>query len=279
MTPKRRREEDCEQAAPLELSSRYAITFGEVAVLHIGGAEIGVARQRGFQVEELRRIAARLADHDVQAELVMLSDALPVAVRSANEAATLVIRSGASLFLGRSDAADALYTEQLREVEYDRAYWDSRFSKTLQKRARYNVVFGTEGAKASADFKQFTIKAFNEVPLLQAFRESLPTWLGETAQGLSAEGNHYYCDASGIGFHGDSERKIVICLSLGRTSVLRYHWRFPGSSQHDLPPVDIEVQHGDVYIMSEKATGFDWRSRSHHRLVHAAGSAKYIGKD
>ena len=29
--------------------------------------------------------------------------------------------------------------------------------------------------------------------------------------------------------------------------------------------------------MSEKATGYDWRSRSKTRVVHAAGSAKYTG--
>merc|ERR1712099_129604 len=88
---------------------------------------------------------------------------------------------------------------------------------------------------------------------------------------------HYYESQSGIGFHGDSERKIVVCLSLGRSSTLRYHWRMPGSSDHTHSPVDIQLNHGDVYVMSEKATGFDWRLRSRVRLVHAAGSAKYTG--
>ena len=30
-------------------------------------------------------------------------------------------------------------------------------------------------------------------------------------------------------------------------------------------------------VMSEKATGFDWRCRSKVRVVHAAGAVKYIG--
>ena len=29
--------------------------------------------------------------------------------------------------------------------------------------------------------------------------------------------------------------------------------------------------------MSEKASGHDWKQRSKYRLVHAAGSRKYIG--
>jgi len=46
-------------------------------------------------------------------------------------------------------------------------------------------------------------------------------------------------------------------------------------------PIDITVAHGDVYVMSEKATGNDWMSRSKYRVVHGAslkGNRKYIAK-
>ena len=35
------------------------------------------------------------------------------------------------------------------------------------------------------------------------------------------------------------------------------------------------IEHGDMYIMSEKATGFDWKSKSKYTLRHAAGCQKY----
>ena len=63
---------------------------------------------------------------------------------------------------------------------------------------------------------------------------------------------------------------------MGQTSTLRYCWRLPGSSENG-PAVDLEIRHGDVYVMSEKATGYDWRCRSKVRVVHAAGAPKYIG--
>ena len=103
-------------------------------------------------------------------------------------------------------------------------------------------------------------------------------FLGDKAKNLNAEGNYYYEQKSGIGFHGDAERKIVICLSLGDKSTLRYAWRLPGTSEHYGNPIDINVEHGDMYIMSEKATGYDWKLRSKVRVVHAAGSDKYIVK-
>lgn len=140
------------------------------------------------------------------------------------------------------------------------------------------MVFGEEPQEASEDYKDYTITAFRDLPYLNMLREKIKNLLGPKAADLKAEGNRYYEEGSGIGFHGDSERKIVVCLSLGRESTLRYFWRKPASSENKYGPVDLKVKHGDIYIMSEKATGNDWRKSSRYRLVHAAGSIKYIGK-
>ena len=251
---------------------RYAITFGEVAILHVGGAQFGAARAGGgFTVDELRAIAD---EHPDETEFVMVSDALPADRRASNEAAVLVFRGGAELM---GVEPDALLREQ-SQVAYDRMYWDSRRGATLNKRARRNVVFGDVGQAHSDDYRDPTVQAFAGVPALAEIRDRLEEVLGPKAAALSAEGNEYFAQSSGIGFHGDAERRVVICLSLGGGSTLRYQWRDPGSSAHSHPPVDIAVGHGDVYIASEKATGYDWRSRSKARVVHAAGSAKYIGR-
>ena len=88
---------------------------------------------------------------------------------------------------------------------------------------------------------------------------------------------HYYNQESGLGFHGDDGRKVVIGLSLGKPTTLRYCWRKPGStSNQSYEPIDIELKHGSIYIMSEKATGNDWKKRSKIRVVHAAGAHKYV---
>lgn len=58
--------------------------------------------------------------------------------------------------------------------------------------------------------------------------------------------------------------------------------RAPRSSDPLGDPVDIRVEHGTVYVMSEKATGNDWMSRSKYRVVHGAslpGNKKYIAKN
>jgi hypothetical protein len=36
-----------------------------------------------------------------------------------------------------------------------------------------------------------------------------------------------------------------------------------------------DLEHGDMYVMSEKTTGFDWKSKTKYTLRHAAGCDKY----
>eukprot|EP01062_Namystynia_karyoxenos_P000849 TRINITY_DN10301_c0_g1_i1.p1 TRINITY_DN10301_c0_g1~~TRINITY_DN10301_c0_g1_i1.p1 ORF type:complete len:327 (+),score=106.21 TRINITY_DN10301_c0_g1_i1:73-981(+) len=274
-----------------DAGGRYAITFGEVAILHVGGAECGGRRRdTGFSFAQLREAQRRAEASGFRAELCELT---PPCLRGDPEceAATLLIRGGAALLCGeaaggrgrarqrrgRESAADDLLEEQ-RGLPYDRKYFDARSKCTKNKLARHNICFADipRDIAPSEDYREFTVKAFGGLPRLSELRAALPGLLGAAAAGLSAEGNHYYDPSCGIGFHGDSERKVVICLSLGAPSTLRYHWRAPGSSNPFGPATDLRVEHGDVYIMSEKATGWDWRMRSRYRLVHAAGADKYI---
>ena len=266
-------------AAEAPAISRYAITFGEVAILHVGGQELGEGKMRdeGFTVAELQVARDRINATGGSAQLVMLSDALPAGeLRDAHEAAVLHVRGGVGTMLADAGAANRMLGEQ-KEVAYDTKFWHARQRKTMNKRARHNVLFGVEAQEASEDYQRCTVAPFSSVPTLEALRQALPMWLGPKATLPYAEGNHYFEARSGIGFHGDAERKIVICASLGTTSTLRYQWRCPGSSEPFGPRIDLEVRHGDVYVMSEKATGFDWMRRSQYRVVHAAGHAKYIG--
>jgi alkylated DNA repair dioxygenase AlkB len=251
---------------------RYAITFGEVAILHVGSTELGKRRNNGFTIDELMQ----LNDNISESEFISLSDKLPSDLREENEAGVLIIRNAADLFLGKN-SADKLLHEQ-DNIQYDKKYFDNRRKKTLNKRARYNIVFGEQEVLHSDDYKTFSIKAFQNLPYLNQIKNKLHNILGDKANNLNAEGNYYYEKQSGIGFHGDAERKIVICLSLGNSSTLRYAWRMPKTSEHYGESIDIQVNHGDMYIMSEKATGFDWKLRSKVRIVHAAGSNKYIIK-
>ena len=53
-------------------------------------------------------------------------------------------------------------------------------------------------------------------------------------------------------------------------------WRLPHCSENALGPINIPVGHGDIYIMSEKATGFDVMDKNLFRVVHGAGADEYV---
>jgi hypothetical protein len=176
--------------------------------------------------------------------------------------------------VGAGDFAERLahYKEVVQAANYQgpAPSLDEETRKRAKKRGKKYFQTVAEGDCVS------TVKAFADLPALGELHSALPGVLGEKAAGLFAEGNHYYESKCKINFHGDGERKKVICLCLGRTTVLEYHWRLP--AQHaaldQLLAKRLELRHGDIYIMSEKATGYDWKFGKNQwpepRLVHGA---------
>ena len=90
------------------------------------------------------------------------------------------------------------------------------------------------------------------------------------------EGNRYYdLKKTGIGFHGDTERSVVMCLTIGGGGgyPMRWQWFKNGFPLGNC--IDITLNDGDLYIMSEKAVGMDWKLRSKYTLRHSAGAEKF----
>jgi hypothetical protein len=81
------------------------------------------------------------------------------------------------------------------------------------------------------------------------------------------------CAQCGIGWHGDTERRIVVGLRLGAAMDLRYQWFREGA------PVGtttvVQLQSGDLYVMSDLAVGWNWRTRKGLTLRHCAGAARF----
>lgn len=147
------------------------------------------------------------------------------------------------------------------------------YGRVVQKHARHNLCFGETSQKADFENGKGTIFAFTELPLLNQLRQSFGEIIGEKGRGLVAEGNYYYDLATtGISLHGDEERKKVIGVRLGSPFPLYYQW-FERSQ-----PIGhmggLVLNHGDIYVMSEKTVGADWKKKTVPTLRHAAGYNK-----
>ena len=157
--------------------------------------------------------------------------------------------------------------------------------KRMNKRARTNLCFVADREQEPAVFEgKGTIYDLKKMECLNKGVEMLKK---QIAAGLIeigsktkveinvVEGNRYYnLKNTGIGFHGDTERVVVICISIGcNWYPMRWQWFKDGMPVGK--PIDISLNCGDVYIMSEKAVGADWKKKSKYTLRHSAGAKKY----
>ena len=245
----------------------YTITFGDQAENNVGMQKIGHLADAGFSCKELTKIYEHLKDTYI-IEFINLSSVYPSGEEKIENACILIFRN----FYSSPYSADELYNEQ-KKLNYDtKALMRGR---VVNKHARHNLVFGNKSQEPDYESGKGRIYAYKDVPELNKLKIKLPTIFGEKSKNLVAEGNHYYdVKKNGIGFHGDSERKKVIAIRLGATIPLHYQWFLNGKPIGER--VKLSLNHGDMYIMSEKAVGYDWKKRKIPTLRHAAGSDKYL---
>lgn len=244
--------------------SAITITFGDCAENHVGMQKIGEAADEGFTYENLLHAYRTYEAAGFQCELIDLISEGEVEELEPEPAFLLIVRNAIT-------SADALYAE-LNSLPVDKK---ALFRGVVKNKiARYNLCFADFAQDPNYELGMGRIVSFDTLPQLNAVRQLLPRSFGRKAENLYAEGNYYYdIKKCGIGFHGDTERKKVIALRLGDNIPLHYQW------YHRHRPVGhriaINLNHGDLYAMSEKAVGYDWRRSIIPTLRHAAGAAKY----
>lgn len=261
----------------------YTLTFGDAGENHAGMEMIGNIGKpgSGYTYKDLEHIQTKLNDISVITELINLKTLFDdnylkennIDLSKIDDAGVLIIRNGISLFLNDEEAHN-IKTE-MTTFNWDSKYYDIRRKKVLNKHARHNVCFGTNHQEPDYENKKGTIISYNEVPLLNKIRIGLVAKFGNKASNLICEGNKYYDTSKcGIGWHGDGERTRVIALRLGDEMCLKYRW------YHKSNPISnsktLTLLSGDMYIMSEKAVGQDWKKNSKITLRHCAGSKKYV---
>lgn len=262
--------------------SAICITLGEQSENHVGMAKQGNGlAKNGYSIADLERIAKVFESLGGKPELVNLNDENPKDTR----ASVLVLRNCIDILVG-GGASDDMFNE-LKNLEWDKTYYDAMRKRWLNKRARYNLCFGENHVDADMEKRSGTIVAYDETPTMKTWKTKMEELCGEP-QKLEAEGNFYYdANKTGIGFHGDGERKKVVAASLGIGVVREIHWQWFGKVEREgkkatVMPIGkryvVNLYHGDTYIMSEKATGFDWKRYNEKTLRHAAGTpgSKYF---
>jgi len=260
--------------------SFLTLTFGDMAENHVGMEQLGklVDKGEGFQLTDLMQIKQNLENIGCVCELIPLN-LVPLSGEvvdqdSIESAHALIIRDGVSKIL--SECSDYTVTnifEEQIQLDLDRKAY--MYGRVVDKHARWNLCFDDESRAPDYENGKGRIVGYDEVPITKKLYEQFGRIFGEKATNLKGEGNYYYdIRKCGIGFHGDSERRKVIGVRLGNNSLpLHYQWFKNGLPVGER--IELEMNSGDIYVMSEKAVGTDWKRKKIYTLRHATGSKAF----
>ncbi len=228
-----------------------------------------------------------------------LNDDIEGLENDTDQARVLILRNYMANWYGAQGWTQEVYKE-LAAKRWDAEYLDPNKYRTeivdgqevkvrgrrMNKRARTNLCFVDDREQAPAVYEgKGTIYDLKKMGMLRSGVEALKKQIAEGIIAIDSktkveinvvEGNRYYdLKNTGIGYHGDTERVVVICFSIGGSNYpMRWQWFKDGMPVGN--QIQISLNDGDVYIMSEKAVGADWKLRKPYTLRHAAGAKKYI---
>ena len=246
-----------------EVKSAWCLTLGEQSENGVGMEMLGNGlRENGFSITEVAAIGKKFEKAGGVSEYISMKCLGETAL-------VLIMRNGVNVLLDDVNGDEKMVNE-MKSFDWDKK--KKMRGKVVNSLARYNVCFGNKFRASDIDNGKGTIIAYNDVKMSKEWKRLVEIMVGEK-QGFEMEGNNYY-DVSKcyIGFHGDGERKKVLACSLSDKGVVReIRWKWFQRSKRVGDEYIVHLNSGDVYVMSEKASGFDWKKRSKVTLRHAAG--------
>lgn len=252
------------------------LTFGDVGENHKGMQMIGnmVEKGDGYNLKNLNNIRKRFQKKSCIVDLYCLNDELDKHISSddskiVDKAYVLVIRNAIQTVFGNYNE---LMDEQLN-LDYDKKAF--MYGRVVNKHARYNLCFDEVAQEPDYKNGKGRIISYTSMPELDKIREKCKTLFGKKFKNMKCESNYYYdISKTGIGYHGDSERRKVVAIRIGASLPIYYQWHFDGEKIGN--KIKVDLNGGDIYVMSEKAVGTDWKEKKIYTLRHATGSDKYI---
>jgi hypothetical protein len=247
------------------------LTFGDCGENHKGMQMIGnkVEKGEGYNLKNLNNIRKRFQKLGCEVELYCLNDELDKVNEEINKAYVLVIRNAIQKVWN-------LYPELVEEqknLNYDTKAF--MYGRVVNKNARYNLCFDDESQEPNYEEGKGRIIAFKSMKILDKIRSSFAILFGKKFKNMKCESNYYYdITKTGIGYHGDTERRKVIAIRLGESLPIYFCWYLYNEKVNKR--IEINLNGGDIYVMSEKAVGTDWKERNVYTLRHATGCDKYV---
>lgn len=244
----------------MSLKSGITYTFGECAENHVGMQKLGTKHDRGFSLEDMELFVSNFPGKTIERHSL-----------HAYENTEELMLPKAYLYIVKNgfEKSEELF-ELSKNLDWDRKALMK--GKVVNKHARYNLCFDSYNQEPDYVNGKGRVIDVSTIPLLDELHKKINNCIGMTTK---IEGNYYYdLSKCGIGYHGDAERSKTIGVRLGGDFPISYRWYY--NSKPISENMEFNLCSGDIYIMSEKATGTDWKRKIIPTLRHAAGCAGYV---
>lgn len=261
------------QSATAKEDRACTATFAPAGENSLGAEIVGDKHAPGFSLRDMERIYEDQKHKGTQPVIYDLNELAGVGGEAAQ---IMVIRDGLDDVMGETGRGDQLeeWLASSACIKQTRKMMKGRMVNSL---ARVNTLFydgpqtvpSEEEIKKGASYKM-DFKSCSDLAHLKRQVESMTN-----REMAVAEINHYpnvNAKESGISYHGDKERKLVVMARLGQGSVkmpLDFQAFHRGKAIGKT--VRVVLRHRDMLLMSQKATGHDWLRSSIIAWRHAAG--------
>lgn len=264
--------------------SVITLTFGDQAENHVGMEKLGnlVDIGQGFNLDDLQNIKDKVKNMGIDVIFFNLKElsSVPDIYEIKEDVYVIVLKNAVNKILFNEGFDTTLFNKERMFDEQSQLNVDKKafmYGRVVNKNARWNLCFDEKNQEPNYENGKGRIISFDEVPVTNSLRKVFDKYFGEKAKDLKGEGNYYFdIKKCGIGFHGDSERRKVIAIRLGASPSLDLHYQWFKDNLPVGKRIVLPIDSGDIYIMSEKAVGTDWKRKKIYTLRHATGCDKFL---
>lgn len=253
------------------------LTFGEAAIAGLGSESYGTKSKNGFDLNDLTYISSKF--NPEQTMLIDLRNMLPNSNIELAPAFILLIKNPYPDLLEKLEPIILKDQETYDSQGYlDGVLWNKKkytYGRVVNAINRYNLTFDFIGAEAKIHTEMGgTIYNIGAIPPLEELYKRIATACNTR---LYIEAMMYHdIISSHIGFHRDKERMKVIGYRMGHEFPLHYQWYCGTDPISEIFTINLDP--GDMYVMSEYASGGKTMTKTRIYLKHAAGNNPFIFK-
>lgn len=221
----------------------------------------------GFNIADMRIARFLFEQVDCETEFYILNQKIGIPTEVA---AVLVIKKGIDKLLEFVNSTSDDMFKELSAVKWNKKEIINGKSKNTKNYWNIKMNELTDDININYEKKIPNMIDYNNIPLTHRIRDIIPNFIGDKAKDLEGTGYNYWdVTKTGKTWNAQTDKRKIFGVHLGESSQIYFQWYF-----NDVPKgqrMAIDLEHGDMYFLSEKAVGFDGNKVNAPILRHAYG--------